>query len=316
MPLPDQIVAAMPEDQNQSMPTDDFSIAFHVGAHKTATSHLQRSLLLASDQLIDAGVRYYGPEHFRLPGRTISALFGLRPRRGAGRSKRSPQDQLALMRKSAQRLVFSEENFIGTLANPRRQRIEMYYPRAEIKVSRLAQALGRPIDVFLGIRNPAPFLNSVYSQQLLGGKILPLEEFLKLSPVESVDWVGLVQRLRAVPEVNNLVVWTYEEYNAVFDDVCAALCGADVRSSVSPIEGRINPRLSTEAVAETLVQHDLGEEGDLAQVARKKFPVESGHKRFDGFSVDQHAAATQAYEAQIEAISALEGVTMLSPRKE
>ena len=194
MPLPDQISAATPEDHSHTMPADDFSIAFHIGAHKTATSHLQRSLQRSSDDLAARGVQYYGPDHFRLPGRTISALFGLRPRTGAGRSKRSPQDQLALMRKGADRIVFSEENFIGTLAHTISRDIEFGYPSANIKIAQLARALGKPIDLFLCVRNPTALINSVYSQLLRGNKIMPFDAFKAMVPMARGDWADLVTR--------------------------------------------------------------------------------------------------------------------------
>lgn len=310
MPLPDQIVAAKPGDQIQHMPQDDFSIAFHIGAHKTATSHLQRSLLMASDDLINAGVRYYGPEHFRLPGRTISALFGMRSRAGGGRSKRSPQDQLGLMRKGASRLVFSEENFIGTLAHPQRSDIEFGYPRADMKIAQLSQALGRPLDLFLSLRKPTALINSVYSQLLRGNKVMPFAEYKAMVPMARGDWADLVARLRATSGVGKLVVWAYEDYNDVFEDICVAMVG----QKVSPIERNVNPRLSAQAVAQTLARYDAGERGDIAKDAGNAFPVEQGYDRFDGFSESEHDFTDMTYRAQIAAIADMAGVTLLKPR--
>ena len=312
MPLPDQISAAVPEDQNQTMPSDEFSIAFHIGAHKTATSHLQRSLLLASDELAAQGVRYYGPDHFRLPGRTISALFGLRPRDGVGRSKRDPQEQLALMRKGASRIVFSEENFIGTLAHPERSNIEFGYPNANIKIARLARALGRPIDVFLSLRNPTAMINSIYSQLLRGDRILPFDAFKAMVPMARSDWADLVARLRATPGVGQVTVWTYEDYLALFDNICNAMVG----HPVAPVAQQVNPRLSAQAVAHTLARYDAGARGNLAKEAASAFPVEQGFARFDGFSDREHDFADMAYRAQIDAIREMAGVTLLAPPAE
>ncbi|MGB1209735.1 MAG: hypothetical protein ACPG7W_11160, partial [Paracoccaceae bacterium] len=91
-------------------------ITFHIGVHKTATSHLQRSLLRASDSLAAHGVRYYGPDHLRLPGRSLPTLFGFRTDRAA--PKRPPEEQVALLRKDGRKIVFSEENFISWPHNP------------------------------------------------------------------------------------------------------------------------------------------------------------------------------------------------------
>jgi hypothetical protein len=290
------------------MPSDDFSIAFHIGVHKTATSHLQRSLLLASDDLANQGVRYYGPDHFRLPGRTISALFGLRERR----AKRPPQDQLTLMRKSADRIVFSEENFIGTLAHTISRDIEFGYPNANIKIARLARALDRPIDLFLCLRNPTAMINSVYSQLLRGNKIMPFDTFKAMVPMARGDWADLVTRLRETPGVGHLVVWTYEDYVALFDEICMEMLG----TCISPVAHHVNPRLSAEAVAQILASYDADSSGDLAKDAAKAFPVEQGFARFDGFSDREHDFADMAYRAQVDAIREMSGVTLLSPTSE
>ncbi|MCG3268240.1 hypothetical protein [Yoonia sp. I 8.24] len=287
------------------MSSDDFRIAFHIGAHKTATSHLQRSLLRASDALVEQGVRYYGPDHFRLPGRTLSALFGLRERR----AKRPPQDQLALMRKGADRIVFSEENFIGTLAHTISQDIEFGYPNANIKIARLSRALGKPIDLFLSVRNPTAMINSVYSQLLRGNKIIDFEDFKAMVPMTRGDWADLVTRLRETPGVGRLVVWAYEDYSALFDDICLAMLG----TQITPVAHHVNPRLSAQAVAQILAQNDAGMQGELAKDAANAFPVENGFARFDGFSDREHDFADMAYRAQVDAISEMPGVTLLSP---
>ncbi|MDO6591140.1 hypothetical protein DS901_16855 [Loktanella sp. D2R18] len=286
------------------MSSDDFRIAFHIGAHKTATSHLQRSLLRASDELVEQGVRYYGPDHFRLPGRTISALFGLRERR----AKRPPQDQLALMRKGADRIVFSEENFIGTLAHTISRDIEFGYPNANIKIAQLSRALGKPIDLFLSVRNPTAMINSIYSQLLRGNKILDFEDFKAMVPMTRGDWADLVTRLRETPGVGRLVVWTYEDYTALFDDICLAMLG----TQITPVAHHVNPRLSAQAVAQILAQNDAGMQGELAKDAANAFPVENGFARFDGFSDREHDFADMAYRAQVDAIREMPGVTLLS----
>jgi hypothetical protein len=287
------------------MTSTDFSIAFHIGAHKTATSHLQRSLLLATDDLAAQGVRYYGPDHFRLPGRTISALFGLRERR----AKRPPQDQLALMRKGADRIVFSEENFIGTLAHTISRDIEFGYPNANIKIAQLARALDKPIDLFLCVRNPTAMINSVYSQLLRGNKIMPFDDFKAMVPMARGDWADLVTRLRETPGVGRVVVWAYEDYIAMFGDICDAMLG----TRVEPVGHHVNPRLSVQAVAQILAQYDAGKQGDLAKEAANAFPVENGFARFDGFCDREHDFVDVAYRAQVAAIREMAGVTLLSP---
>ncbi len=295
------------------MTSPDFSIAFHIGAHKTATSHLQRSLREATEALADAGVRFYGPAHFRLPGRSIQRLFGTLEKPGL-EPRRTPQDQLTLLRKGGHRLVMSEENYVGVLNSPRRREVRMRYPYAARRVTALADALDAGgLDIFLSIRNPATFLTSAYCQQLLGGRIITMAQYLTVNPLDSVNWFSLVRRLRRARGVNRLTVWRYEDYQPLFPQICAGLVGEDESRLVRPLPRRIHVGLSSRAVAEVLQKSDETAVERVANLARKHFPVSAEAPAFDGFDADQHAVAARAYAAQAKAIEGLAGVTFLRP---
>ena len=285
----------------------DFSVAFHIGAHKTATSHLQRSISTQAETLYAAGVAFLGPDHLRLPGQSVSALFGLKP------AKPCVSDLIRTVRATCHRLVISEENFVGSLNSPRRKPMVCRYPDAAPRVDAVAQALGQKVDVFLGIRRPTAFVNSSYCQQLMGGRIVRMAQYRRINPLESVDWSDLVHRLRAMPGVGQLVVWCHEDYATHFHAICAGLLGPVAADLVAPLNRRIHASLSAAAVAEVLHRHDLGETGNLGAAARKLLPVSDGYPPFDGFTVAEHAAGNAAYLAQIATIGAMPGVTLLDP---
>jgi len=295
------------------MTPTDFTIALHIGAHKTATTHLQRSLSKSADQLHEAGVRYYGPPLFRMPGRSIPALFGLKGDRPDQATRRTPADQLELMRKNAGRLVFSEENYIGVLNSPRRFPVTMRYPDAGSRVTALANALGRKIDVLIGIRRPTGFLNSAYGQMLLGGRVMPIADYKRINPIESVDWVDLLGRLRAAEGVGRLTVWRHEDYAAVFPQISASLVGAENAHLVRPFERRIHEGPSTDAVNEIAQRHADGETGKLGFGMRKLLPVGPNYPAFDGFAEQEHRSGDAAYAKQVAALANLAGVTLLQP---
>ncbi len=293
------------------MTPPDFTVAFHVGAHKTATTHLQRSLQSVAAPLADAGVRFYGPKHFRLPGRSIPALFGLKDG-PVDPSRRSPTAQLDLMRKDATRVVFSEENYIGVLNSPRRYPVEKRYPHAAERVTAFAQSMGCPIDVFVGIRRPTAFLNSAYCQMLMGGRVMPLDRYKHINPITSVDWRDLITRLRGAAGVRQLFVWRQEDYAAVFAQICAAMVGPEQATLVQPLPRRIHEGLSAAAVTETLRRHAEGDTERAGFGMRKLWPVGPDQPSFDGFDAKAHAEGDSAYAAQVDAIACMEGVTLLN----
>jgi hypothetical protein len=279
------------------------AIAFHIGAHKTATSHLQQSLLAQTAPLAGAGVCYLGPSRLRGAGPSISALFGL----PAGKP------QITALCQQYQRVVISEENYIGALNPPRRRPVVTRYPDAATRIDTLASAAGQKIDIFLGLRRPTAYLNAAYCQQLLGGRITPMAQYRKLHPLASVDWLHLVARLRSTAGVGRLVVWCYEDYATHFDAIIAGLVGPAQASLVAPIKRRIHASLSAPAVAEVLHRQTRDDAPDLAMIARRLLSVDDGYPRFDGFPPQDHAASDAAYAAQIAAIGALKGVTLLDP---
>jgi hypothetical protein len=286
------------------------SIAFHVGAHKTATSHLQRCLKKASDPLAAAGVRYRGPEAFRSEDGTIPARFGFR--KGV-EANIDPREQLEILREGADRLVLSEENFIGVLNSPRGLGVRKRYKVAGERLSAFSTAVGQDLDVFMAVRRPTAYLNSAYGQMLMGGQVRPLGVYLRRNPISSVDWLDVVSRIRAAKGVGRVVVWRYEDYATLFSRIVAGLVGDDAAPHVQFVDRSINSGLSAAAVAEVLHRAAHDPIDNHGFVARKMLPVQAGYPPFDGYTADEHARSDVTYAAQIAAIAALDGVTFLRP---
>ncbi|MGJ8624348.1 MAG: hypothetical protein ACSHW1_16460 [Yoonia sp.] len=291
------------------------SIALHIGAHKTATSHLQRCLKKASVPLAEAGVHYYGPAFLRQPGQSIPAMFGLSNAPDAAPAPRTPAEQLAQLCPGGHRLVLSEENFIGALNAPKGKARHVRYKAAQGRVGAFAAAVGRDVDVFLALRSPTAFTNSAYCQYLLGGSVQPVGTFVRRNPLSSVDWLDLVQRLRGALGVGQLYVWRHEDYAAVFPQITAAMVGAAHAPLVPNIARRVNAGLSAAAVAEILhrAAHDPMEK--TAMGCRDMLSVNDGYPAFDAFSPEDHAASDVIYAAQVAGIAAMDGVRFLQPAR-
>ena len=291
------------------MSSDQPSVAFHIGAHKTATSHLQRCLLNGSAALAAKGVHYYGPEYFRQPGHSINAIFGLR---GGSEAKETATQRLKELAQNGHRVVLCEENFIGPLNDPRGQGLLQRYPDAGPKVAALAEALGQEIDVFLAVRRPTDYLNSGYCQMLLGGNVRPFAAYRDANPATSVDWPAVVAGLRAAKGVVQVTVWRHEDYMQVFDQIAAGLVGQDAAPCVPQIPRKRNVGLSEAAVAR------LHEEAPLADPkrgyeVRGALPIADDMPRFDGFTTQEHAQSANVYGDQMDRITQMNGVTVLRP---
>lgn len=280
-------------------------IALHIGAHKTATTHLQRSLSEQSDVLKGSGVRFFGPPFFR-KGASIAERFGL-----VGKvTEDQAQAAFARMSGDARRVIISEENFIGTMHDRNAQMAFPLYPKGPERISALAARIApHGLDVFLGLRNPADYICSCYCQALIVGRKVVLDEVKAHNKISAIDWADLVARIRASAGVRHLTVWQYEDYRSLWTQITHQLAGTDV--SIAPLTSRVHPGLSQDAVARILMRYADGKGQRAALRAREKFPVGPNHPRFDAFDSSEHRVAQVQYDAQIAKIASMDDVTLL-----
>ena len=283
-------------------------IVLHLGAHKTATTHLQHSLIAHRIPLWEDGIRTYMPPHLRGDDQSLEARFDLPINRKVTGAGPGAEEVRAGLIGNARRLLVSEENFIGVLQT-RKGRVRLpLYPRARQRLTMLIPVLApaQGVDLCLAIREPARFLNSAYGQVLMGGHAITPDVFKADNPLGAVDWVDVIARLRDTPGVNRLTVWRHEDYRDLFPAIAGVLLG-DTPVPVAPVGEVIHPGLSRDAV-----DHALGGAGD-ATAARARFPVGADHPPFDAFTAKERDLSREFYAAQIAEIAALPGVDLLRP---
>ena len=285
------------------------SIGLHVGVHKTATTHLQRSVATvpATQALDEAGVRFCGPRQFRWGAPSLFTRFGI-PVRPHG--KRAAADPAALdaLCGDARRLVLSEENFIGTPGNRRGALHRPLYPDAARRVAALAARTG-PLDLFVAIRQPSTWANSTFAQMLQGGTVVPVEQFILRNPLTGVDWVDLVDRLRGAAGVRSLTLWRYEDYRALFPQICTAMLGP-VGARLRPLAGQAHPGMSAAAAQAILAGGALAPD---AVEAMARYPLSADHPKLDIYDAETHALSAEDYALQLARIDAMDGVVRLRP---
>ncbi len=286
-------------------------IVLHLGAHKTASTHLQRCLLADRATLSRAGVQVYGPPQLRGEHPTLLKRFDLP---GAKSGLGDPQGALRDMLGDGHRLVLSEENLVGSLLNRYGKMAEPMYPEAEKRIADLAaKTAPGGLDLCLSIRQPTHFLNSAYGQHLMSGGSLELKKFLWKNPPRIVDWFDFVRRLRATPGVGRLTVWRYEDYRGVFDQITRAMLG-DAAAHVKYLDGIVHQGVSQEAVAQIETLRDSGATGDFRTAVRGSFPVSIDNPAFNAFSVVEHTTSRVGYLLQCRKIAAVDGVDLLQPK--
>ncbi|PVA06403.1 hypothetical protein [Thalassorhabdomicrobium marinisediminis] len=295
------------------MPPLPQSIALHIGAHKTASSHLQHMLYRNRAMLADEGIRVYGPGYLRLKGRNLAAMFGLSWSESPA-PRRDPRKQLAFLAKGRRRIVFSEENFVGSLYDSRGNVPLPVYPTGAARVAELVAKFA-PVDthLFIAVRNPATYLTSAYSQCLLGGVYTTPRAFRARNDWRKVDWADYVAALRATPGLGELFVWRQEDYAQCHRLVLRRMLRWRVGAQIETVDHRVHEGLSEAAVKQTLSWAEEGRTGPLARDARAAHPVGPDRRPFALYTPQTLELSQARYDEQLARIEKIEGVTVLHP---
>ena len=285
------------------------TLVLHVGAHKTASTHLQHTLIAAKPI---PNTAFWSPRLLRGPGESVPERFGfpLDPKTAIV-SQKSPQDMLVEMADSADRLVISEETFVGRLQRGWGRIPTPLYFTATARIAKFAQIVteagGPAIDLCLGIRNPTDYLASAYSQILNGNRVILPEKYRERNDISDVNWADYVQRLRGVPGVGRLTVWRHEDYADLFPQICMAMVGT---GDIPVLAGRVQQRLSSKAV-DTILLAKSWSGPEMIHKAANALPLSPDNPPYDLYDEETHAQSQAFYNMQCDAIAAMQNVTFL-----
>lgn len=202
----------------------------HVGAHKTATTHLQETLTAVRGALAAQGLDYI-PNPLLRQRRFARTIWKRRPLArlplvGPRHMREALEAVITPLRLGPDTVVLSEENILGIPDQILRQ---PFYPQASQSIARLATLAGRAkLVLFLSIRGYDALLPSAYAESLkfrppaAGG--FDADRLAARPP----SWHELVQRIhRAAPGVP-LRIWRQEDYRANAPRIMLEVCGFEL----------------------------------------------------------------------------------------
>ena len=285
----------------------------HIGAHKTATTHLQTVLAARRAELNDHGVDF-------LPLNTARPLF-LRPasthRRLAQWRKRLDRwpalarraDALTLpyaLRRAARcngTLVLSEENLLGGCAT-------IFSPTLYPDLSRLAAlrplARSAPLRVFLSIRPLDGYLPSAYAEVLKNRRqrrsafLQAVERWSSAPP----SWADLLCRVQQELPSARLEVWNYDHYAAHWPAIHTAFTGVQLGPGEDP--GRpLLTRTPGESAIRAAEALELGMAAGRPGAVRQLYSdsiEQNPEPRFDPLDAAQHRALQAAFARDLAEI--------------
>lgn len=199
----------------------------HLGAHKTATTHLQDTLGVHRAAMLPHGVDYIPREDFLWLARKYSRSKGWRKMLRSRPLEWQFTRELQRLRRGPDTVLISDEDLLGYTFD---QLTTPLYRQP--KCLHLVKAMGRTgrMRLFLGIRSLDGLVPSAYAETLKA--IVPepggMDHARRALADNPPSWVELVERLHAALPDATLTVWRYEDYRAHWREILALYVGRDV----------------------------------------------------------------------------------------
>jgi hypothetical protein len=252
-------------------------ILLHVGAHRTATTTLQRMLGQSGVALQQSGLAYWGPKRCR--GGLFDGLYGpgaaLPPRRPGRAVRRIALQANMAAAMGAAMLFVSEENMLGTMR--RNAEAQTLYPDAGARVAGFAAGFaGHGLTIGLSLRCYDAYWASVLGWRMRRGGPLPRPTLCDRLVTQPRRWRDVVADLaRTVPGAR-VAVWTHEAMAERPDALVSRLTGC--RLALSGMQDRHNATPSLADLRGYL--EDIGADPALARGAAGRFmPFDADQRR-------------------------------------
>lgn len=289
-------------------------IAYHIGANCTDEERLLKSVLRNASALLAQDIVVPGPSKYRrLLRETIHGLDGASPKPGT----RDILLDAIVEEDNARRVVMSNDNFI---AIPKRIFDDgLFYPQAESKVRGLMRLFPEDeISFFIALRHPASFLQEVARL----AEAPRLRDFLGLLSPLDLRWADLITRIRKAAPRAKIYTWCNEDTPIIWPDLVMLLTGADPKTPLSgglDMAGRVLTREGLSAL-----QSRLAENPQMTRTARHEAiadAIEAYGKpemmedavTYPELSAELIVAITENYEKDVDALDAMDGVTLILP---
>lgn len=277
-------------------------LRLHIGAHKTATTHLQDNLAAQEALILRHGWAYLARPMVRRAG-LLQAVFAQHVRLAQGQGRRLLLDEMLKPPPQIPRsFILSEEDILGSSADL----LTTLYPHARVRLlAWAAMAPHEAVEVFLAIRDYAGLLPSAYSQALRDGSTPPPFAACRDAWLAGgLSWADLVGTIADVFGPSRVTVWTMEHYLANPSAVLSAFAGMPL-----PEVKRGAPSDTTRLSA-SLVRDIAALDPGLALAARRAAAQRlvdqaAPGPKFDPLTAAEKACLSARYRADIDRIRAL-----------
>jgi len=289
------------------------SVVLHLGAHKTATTYLQR-LFFKNRQLLESDLSFGYVPMFRLRADVTTRLD-----RADSQPERSQMVEALRsygigVASDGRSVLLSDENLIGDCAEIMRS--GKLYPRMLTRLRRLRELLGEePREIWFAVRAYDHFLASAYVEANRHAKeFLSWDATAARVNLSRRRWPQVLADIQTVFPGARIRVWAFEQFVADDRSVIVQLIGEGA-ARLEFIKEAVRASSSADAmrVAE-LLSEKLGPAAAASVFAEldAMLPKSATRLGFSPWSDDEKAAFRRLYEADLQQLGQADGVELIS----
>jgi len=284
-------------------------VNLHIGAHKTATTFIQKVLRASKGSLSGHGVKYVPMQNVRK-----NVTHGIRAHKNRGVSRSATVTRIREYVESRfpddyTTLVISEENLVGNCR-------ELYtksdlYPDIAVRLQLVAEALQvYEVDVYFCMRGYVDFLPSAYCEFLRHNDFITFETFLGGVDPDKHYWVGVIDRISGVFGSDHTHVWAYEDFRKHSERIMAELVSsADIRFTYDIEDARLSMSdMSIRALTKLDEILSPAETRKLVKAVTLAFPKSEGYAGYSPWSDQQRAFWSGKYQGELDDLKGREGL--------
>lgn len=275
------------------------TIKLYIGAHKTATTHIQTLLEHNQDILKANHIQLSTPPQLRkswLPS-FLNYCHHNNNAHIEKLKKEAPSDGI---------WILSEENFVGN--SYELSQTSILYPNISLRLKCFVELFPKAkIELYFSIRSYETFYRSTYLEVVRNRGYLPFDAYYKEALFQSKSWGNVIEMFTQVIPEENITLWCYEEVHNLMPKIInqiTELNNAKALIENYPIkktrESLSNKTLEVLASFSSVMTQE--ESQKMVEVINKKYPLGDRYAKFIAFNEKKAKEFKIKYKKDIRSI--------------
>jgi len=275
------------------------TIKLHIGAHKTATTHIQ-SLLEANQKILqDNHITLSTPSTLRKNWLSNFLKFTHNQEKNLGETlnEKAPSNGIWLI---------SEENFSGIPYDFKINHTGIY-PNLKARLQAFKKLFPNDkIELFFSIRSYDTYYRSLYLEVVRNNGYIPFNDFYKEDKFIHYSWVNVIESFTEVFNEQDITVWCYENISSIMPKIINRLTETKEYETYKknyPIN-QTRVSLSKQAI-ETLASYSTisqEESKQMVQTVYQQYSLEKGFQPYEPFDKNIQEFYQKKYSQDINFI--------------